>query len=125
MFLNSLYKIVNKTSSPGGFLITVRLMEDHQIYRAHFPGNPITPGACLVEMARELVSVVLEKEFMLEKADNIKFLRGIYPGKTPLVVFRMQIDQLEEKKWKIRTEVLDGDNIMTKMTLCLQETISV
>ncbi|HHV02322.1 MAG: hypothetical protein WCQ69_08045 [Bacteroidales bacterium] len=125
MFLNSLYKIVNKTSSPGGFLITVRLMEDHQIYRAHFPGNPITPGACLVEMARELVSVVLEKEFMLEKADNIKFLRGIYPGETPLVVFRMQIDQLEEKKWKIRTEVLDGDNIMTKMTLCLQETISV
>lgn len=125
MFLDNLYKIVDKACNRGEAIISVRLMEDHRIYRAHFPGNPITPGACLLEMGRELASMVLEKELMLEKAENIKFLKGIHPGDTPDIVFRMLTEQTEEGKWKVRTEVLSGESIMTKMTLWLKETISV
>ena len=124
MFLNDLYHIISMDSREEERVITVRLNPEHRIYGAHFPGNPITPGACLMEMARELASVVLEKELLLENADNVKFLKGIHPGEHPLIVFRLQIKVLGNRTWKVRTEIMEGETIMTRMNLCLKETIS-
>ena len=33
----------------------VRLLPESPIYEAHFKGMPVTPGACLIQMACELV----------------------------------------------------------------------
>jgi len=76
-------------------------------------------------MGREIASLILEKDLVLEKADNIKFLTGIHPGETPRVVFVLQVQEQEKGRWRVRAEVRDGDNIMTKMTLCLKEMLSV
>lgn len=35
---------------------TVRLLPESPVYRGHFPGYPITPGVCLVDIALELIS---------------------------------------------------------------------
>jgi 3-hydroxyacyl-[acyl-carrier-protein] dehydratase len=123
MFLNDLYHIMSMDSREEERLITVRLNPEHRIYGAHFPGNPITPGACLLEMARELASVVLNKELLLEKADNVKFLKGIHPGEHPLIIFRLHIKGPEDRTWKVRTEIMEGETLMTRMNLCLKETI--
>ncbi|HBG53675.1 MAG TPA: hypothetical protein DDW70_05640 [Rikenellaceae bacterium] len=125
MFINNLYRIVDKVVYGEQARVTILLNRDSVIYKAHFPGNPITPGACIVEMGREIASLVLEKDLVLEKADNIKFLAGIHPGNTPRVVFKLQVQEQEKGKWRVRAEVMDGDNIMTKMTLCLKETLFV
>ncbi len=124
MFLNDLYHIISIDNREEERIITVRLNPEHRIYGAHFPGNPITPGACLVEMARELASVILQKDMLLKKADNVKFLKGIHPGEHPLIVFRLLITELENREWRVRTDILEGETIMTRMTLCLKETIS-
>jgi len=102
--------------------VTIELDSDSVIYKAHFPGNPITPGACIVEMGREIASLILEKDLLLEKADNIKFLMGIHPVETPRVTFMLQMTEQGQGLWKVRTEVKNGDNVMTKMTLWLKET---
>ena len=78
MFLHNLYTIVNTTTLDEETVVTVLLNGDSPVYRAHFPGNPITPGACLLEMGRELASAVVKKDLRLEKADNIKFLKAIH-----------------------------------------------
>ena len=124
MFLHNLYTIVNTTTLDEETVVTVLLNGDSPVYRAHFPGNPITPGACLLEMGRELASAVVKKDLSLEKADNIKFLKAIHPLQTPRVEFRMQVQWQEHGSWKVRTEVMDGDLVMTRMTLWLRETIS-
>ena len=35
--------------------VKIRLNPDHEIYRAHFPGNPITPGVCIVQIISEVL----------------------------------------------------------------------
>jgi len=124
MFLDDLYHIVSNDSLEDTRVITVRLNPEHRIYSAHFPGNPITPGACLLEMTRELASYILNKDLLVEKAENVKFLKGIHPGEHPLIIFRLQITEIESRGWKVRTDILEGETIMTRMTLCLKETIS-
>ena len=35
---------------------TVRLLPESAVYAGHFPGYPITPGVCLVQIALELIA---------------------------------------------------------------------
>lgn len=126
MFLNNLYTVEGITRNEAEIRATVLLNSNSPVYGAHFPGNPITPGACLVEMGRELCALVLEKNMFLEKADHVKFLKGIHPEETPRIEYLILPEYLEEQGiWKIRIEVTGGNVQMTKMVLWLKEIVSV
>ena len=64
---------------------TVRLLPESPVYQGHFPGYPITPGVCLVEIALELIAEMADqvghderevghdRRVRLVGAKNIKF----------------------------------------------------
>ena len=52
--LNHLYSIDTIAQSDEGIICTIRLIAGSPIYKAHFPMQPITPGACIVQMAVEM-----------------------------------------------------------------------
>lgn len=57
----------------------VGLNGDHEIYRAHFPGQPVTPGVILLEMARELLQVTMDCRCEMVAVKNVKFLDVVSP----------------------------------------------
>ena len=61
----------------SGFNIV--LNPDHLIYKAHFPGQPITPGVCLLQMVSELLSVQEGKRLFIKGIKNVKFARMMSP----------------------------------------------
>lgn len=65
--------------------VRVRLNAGHYIYGAHFPGNPITPGVCIVQMVGELLSNRVGRPLKLSKIVNLKFVAPISPVTTPCV----------------------------------------
>jgi 3-hydroxyacyl-[acyl-carrier-protein] dehydratase len=50
LFLNKLYSIEEKTNDK----VKVKLNQNHEIFSGHFPGNPILPGVCSLQIAKEL-----------------------------------------------------------------------
>ena len=56
----------------------------HSIFQGHFPGKPIVPGVCSVEIIRELMELALQKAIILRKSSNIKFLRLLTPEDRPV-----------------------------------------
>ena len=52
---NSLYTIQSKQSQDDAAQYVLILNAEHEIYKAHFPGRPITPGVCLLQIAKELL----------------------------------------------------------------------
>ena len=54
-----------------GLRFTVRLNAAHPIYKAHFPDMPVTPGACLVQIAEELTGR------KIERITNLKFMKPV------------------------------------------------
>lgn len=52
----------------------------HAIFEGHFPGQPVVPGVCLMQMVKEIAEKVLGKETRLVKADQIKFLAPLIPA---------------------------------------------
>ena len=46
-------KTINELEN--GYEAVLQCNPAHIIYQAHFPGNPITPGACIIQVADELM----------------------------------------------------------------------
>ena len=93
---------------------TVRLLPESPVYRGHFPGYPITPGVCLVEMAVELIAEMAGQPKTLVGARNIKFTSPIMPEAETLL--RFKLDGEGENR---SVEVYQGDTLCAKMSLTL------
>jgi 3-hydroxyacyl-[acyl-carrier-protein] dehydratase len=87
MLLNSLYTLLSFGFSEDreALSATIRLQKDHPVFKGHFPGNPILPGVCTVQIIRELLEKMTGRELRLSKAVNIKYLGFISPVTTPEV----------------------------------------
>ena len=57
----------------------VILNPDHLIYKAHFPGQPVTPGVCILQMLQELLSVEMGKQLFIKNIKNAKFISMMSP----------------------------------------------
>lgn len=71
---------------PGGVGFTVRMNPEHVIYSAHFPGDPITPGVCIIQMGVELLGRALGRPLELSAVKNVKFLSILRPDGIPVAV---------------------------------------
>lgn len=85
--LNSFFYIEDDTESDAIFCYTIRFDSNHIIYKAHFPEKPITPGVCILQIARELLEKYLRCKLYLKKAQNVKYLAVLSPNENSKVLF--------------------------------------
>ena len=84
---NSLYTISDKRTEGKSILYQILLDRNHFIYKAHFPNEPITPGVCIIQIAKELLEDYLHEEYEISHVKNIKFLSVLSPLSTPSVAY--------------------------------------
>ena len=115
---DSLYHITQKTER--GY--EVLLDEKHFIYQAHFPGEPVTPGVCIIQMAKELLEDYLQHDFEIKQVKNVKFLSVISPIKTPRVSYTFdKLSVLEETgECKVQIMVTAGDEVLAKLSMTVE-----
>ena len=96
------------------YSFTVQLNPDHPVYGGHFPGNPVVPGVCQVEMIRELSSHLLKKEILLSQSDNIKFLSMIRPAETPVLTVSIDLKDKEPDSWSVTAVISREEQVFLK-----------
>ncbi len=79
ILLNDFYTIMNRDASDGAVRAKISINRTHKIFDGHFPGLPIVPGVCMMQIIREIMEVTTEKSLMIVSADNMKFLSVINP----------------------------------------------
>jgi len=67
------------------------LKSDHAVFSGHFPGNPILPGVCTVQIIKEILEKALEGSLLLTSAGMIKYLGFVNPLKAPELSFDLTI----------------------------------
>lgn len=113
--LNDFYRIVDETSCDGTYNCKVKMNPQHGLYKVHFPGNPVTPGVCLVQMATEILERKYDKKFQLSEAVNIKFRKTVVPEDEPTFVFNKLV--FEDDLLKTSVTIEDNENQFVKMSL--------
>ncbi len=51
----------------------------HKIFEGHFPGQPVVPGVCMMQMVKEIMEQVIGEKTNLIRAYEMKFLAIINP----------------------------------------------
>jgi 3-hydroxyacyl-[acyl-carrier-protein] dehydratase len=91
-----------------------RLNPQHPIFAGHFPGNPVVPGVCQVQMVKELVERSLQRKLKLTASDNIKFLSMISPDASPLLEFDIQVRVLSGRQISATAAISSGAQVFLK-----------
>lgn len=115
---NNLYEVesVDKEMSR----VTVRLKPDSVIYSAHFPGNPVTPGVCIIGMAVEAFGLLEGHTWLIDEVVNAKFLAVMSPAATSAALFTFS--RTVETPGGVKTSVMVTDSDgrqLSKLTLKL------
>jgi 3-hydroxymyristoyl/3-hydroxydecanoyl-(acyl carrier protein) dehydratase len=80
----------------GSARAILRINWGHPIFEGHFPGRPVVPGACLLQIVKELVSMALDSEVRLTRADQIKFISMIGPDEDETVWMNLTWNQAQQ-----------------------------
>lgn len=84
MNTDSIYTIESREQGGGQSVYRLRLDASHPVYLTHFPGEPVTPGACIVRMAVLLTGDAVGETLQLQTLHNAKFLSVLSPVQTPV-----------------------------------------
>ena len=79
MLLHSFYDIVQSNQEDR---YVIQFNAQHPIFSGHFPEHPIVPGACLVQIAEDLLSEHLNRAVTFTAIHNLKFRQPVYPDHT-------------------------------------------
>ncbi len=94
--MNDFYKLQKITKQHlASFEAQITLNPRADVYRGHFPNQPIAPGVCLVQMVTEIVSAHLDKKLALKTARQIKFLAVVNPNEVPELTLEVTLSESE------------------------------
>lgn len=79
MLLKDFYSVISSTELEGEFLTEVKINKNHELYKGHFPGRPVTPGVVLMQLFKEEAERRSQKKLQLETAANVKFMAVVDP----------------------------------------------
>lgn len=96
MFLNDLYTITKivKEGNSNKLSVQIQLNSSHEIFKGHFPGNPILPGVCIVQILKEVMMYHLDNKLILNYASSIKYLSFINPGVNYIINFDIDLKEM-------------------------------
>lgn len=79
MLKDSFYTIASISHQDNTILAELQFMSEHDIFAGHFPGQPVVPGACMLQIVREVLSDNLNAPYRLKTASNLKFIAPVDP----------------------------------------------
>ena len=91
----------------------LELNKKHKIFKGHFPGHPVVPGACMFQMVKEITEIAVGSEIQLRKADDIKFLMMINPNENKIIQARLNYKE-DDGKINISASFLKDNSICFK-----------
>lgn len=120
IFLDNLYTVVSSNEeSASRVCMQIRLNPESVIFKAHFPGEPILPGACIVQMVLELFMIWTKRDVEIAKVNNLKFLSVISPDEVLDLDVVIEIKKEEEGQVSIKADITKDGSDFTKMSLLL------
>ncbi len=114
MLIEGLYKVTATERTSEGILARVHLNKDHDIFKGHFPGNPVMPGVCMIQIIKELTEEATGKNLFLSVSSNIKFMAIINPEKNPDLELAISIAE-ENGEVKVKNTTSFEDTVALKL----------
>lgn len=117
MVLKDFYKVLSEEKvTDSKYTITILVNEKHDVFKGHFPGNPIMPGVCMIQIIKELTEKITESTLMIQTLSNVKFMALINPEATPELRLELDILTTEDDLVKVKNTTYFNDTVALKLS---------
>jgi len=117
MLLKDFYTINSLTNIEGvKYVATITINKNHEVFKGHFPGNPVTPGVCMMQIIKELTQQVVDAPLFMKSASNIKFMALINPEVNANLKLELEIAQTEDNTVKVKNTTFFDNTVALKLT---------
>ena len=108
MLINDFFNITAKQETEDVLIYDIKLNPIHEIYKGHFPSQPIAPGVCLAQIIKELCENHLGQDLKMLSSRNMKFIAVLNPTKDAEV--------------SVNIKIKDENNVFSVRASCQNET---
>jgi 3-hydroxyacyl-[acyl-carrier-protein] dehydratase len=115
IFEGNLYRVSSREFNGEELKATLRIDAAHPLFGGHFPGSPVLPGVCTLQIATELICSSIGKPYRLSKCENLKFIRLVVPGTETLLDYAMRISREESGALSVHCTVTAAGEEVFKM----------
>ncbi|OWP85341.1 3-hydroxyacyl-ACP dehydratase [Flavobacterium davisii] len=117
MLLNDFYNVNELDQlAENKYLAKVILNPAHQIFKGHFPGNPVTPGVCMIQIIKEITQEILGVSLQMTASSNVKFMAIINPETNPELTLELDLSGNIASDVKVKNTTKFGDTVALKLT---------
>ncbi len=96
MVLADFYTIrSSQVREDGKHLIEISIHPEHPIFDGHFPGRPVTPGVCMLQIIKNITEDLLQTKLRMRSAKNIRFYAIIDPSVHPVLTLELAVQETE------------------------------
>jgi len=109
MLRDSFFKINQIEESGNTYCFVVSIHPGHEVFKGHFPQQPVAPGVFALQMIKECLEWVRNKKYRYCELTNCKFSRPIFPE--------------QDKDFRIDCEYKFADSFLLNATVRSEDAI--
>lgn len=123
MVLENFYKIEAKNviEENKNYSFDITINNKHTIFEGHFPGNPIMPGVCMMQITKDIVESLTNNKLFMKKCSNVKFMAIINPDVNKDLNLNITISEEENGNIKVKNSTKFKDTLALKLTALYQK----
>jgi 3-hydroxyacyl-[acyl-carrier-protein] dehydratase len=122
MLLKDFYTIKTIEKRNGeNFVVIIRINENHDIFKGHFPGNPIMPGVCMMQIIKELSEQFTQSSLIMQTLSSVKFTALINPFVTPELRLELEIAITDEGLVNVKNSTYFNETVALKLSCVYQK----
>ncbi len=116
MLLQDFYTINSITKNDNhNYVVVIFINEKHDVFKGHFPGNPIMPGVCMMQIIKELTEQITNTTLVMQSLSNVKFMALINPFVTPELRLELNITTTEDDVIKVKNTTYFDETVALKL----------
>lgn len=109
MLIKDYYTIENVSKQEDGTVrFVATLNADCQVYEGHFPGEPVSPGVCNIQMIKECAEQVAGKPLLLNNLQQCRLTTLVTPIRHPQVEITVLLEEKGET-YKLKATIGQGE----------------
>lgn len=93
----------------------VDINPDHDVFKGHFPSQPVLPGVVMIDILNDCLSASLKSKYRMTSASQIKYLSVVVPTESKQLRVEITIQPNERGLEANCTSYINGDTAHFKL----------
>lgn len=110
-----IFHIISTELSDGKIIVQITINPQSEIFKGHFPNQPVIPGACILQLVKDVLEDGLKKPLQMVKAEQLKFILMLVPGKEQDLILDISFKILEDGNFKAVAKLTAGGMVCFKL----------